>query len=112
MSTPDHVPSLLRHSSFVMFWCARTSTNGAFQMLGVAIGWQLYDLTNNPLDLGIVGLIQLIPLLALTLVTGQVADRYDRRALIRITQIVKTVAAVALALGTASGWLTRELMFA
>ena len=62
MSMPDHVPSLLRHPSFVMFWCARTSTNGAFQMLAVAVGWQLYDLTNNPLDLGIVGLVQFVPL--------------------------------------------------
>jgi MFS family permease len=77
----------------------------------VAVGWQLYELTNDPLDLGIVGLVQFVPLLALTLITGQVSDRYDRRALIRITQTAKALAAIALAVGTASGWLTRELMF-
>ena len=46
---------LLRHRSFVRFWCARTFTNGAFMMQGVAVGWQMYDLTNNPLDLGLIG---------------------------------------------------------
>ena len=48
-------PSLLRHRSFVLFWCARTSTSGAYQMQAVAVGWQLYDLTHDPLDLGLVG---------------------------------------------------------
>jgi MFS family permease len=94
-----------------MYWWARTSTTGAYQMLGVAVGWQLYDLTNNPLDLGIVGLVQFIPLLSLGLFVGQVADRYDRRVVIRFTQIAKALAAIALALATVGGWLTRELMF-
>jgi MFS family permease len=111
MSTPHHVPSLLRHSSFVMFWCARTSTNGAFQMLAVAVGWQLYELTNNPLDLGIVGLVQFVPLLSLSVFVGQVADRCDRRVVIAVTQVAKTLAAIALALGSLGGWLTRELIF-
>src|SRR4029079_6909807 len=77
MSMLDHaaVPSLLRHRCFVLFWCVRTFSTGANQMLAVAVGWQLYDLTSNPLDLGIVGLVQFIPLLAFTMVTGQVADR-------------------------------------
>jgi MFS family permease len=111
MSTPDHVPSLLRHSSFVMFWCARTSTNGAFQMLAVAVGWQLYDLTDNPLDLGIVGLVQFVPLVSLSVFVGQVADRCDRRVVIAVTQVAKTLAAIALALGSLGGWLTRDLIF-
>ena len=111
MSTPHHVPSLLRHSSFVMFWCARTSTNGAFQMLAVAVGWQLYGLTDNPLDLGIVGLVQFVPLVSLAVFVGQVADRCDRRVVIAVTQVAKTMAAIALALGSLGGWLTRELIF-
>jgi MFS family permease len=113
MSTPDHIPtpSLLRHPSFAMFWWARTSTTGAFQMLAVAVGWQLYDLTRNPLDLGIVGLVQFVPLVSLGLFVGQISDRSDRRAIIRYTQIVKALAAIALAVGTIGGWLTRELMF-
>jgi MFS family permease len=111
MSKPDHVPSLLRHPSFMMFWCARTSTNGAFQMLAVAVGWQLYELTDNPLDLGIVGLVQFVPLVSLSIFVGQVADRCDRRGVIAVTQVAKTLAAIALALGSLGGWLTRELIF-
>ncbi len=113
VSAPVSAPatSLLRHRSFVLFWCARTSTTGAYQMLAVAVGWQLYDLTGNPLDLGIVGLVQFLPLVALTLVTGQIADRYDRRAVMRVTQLCKALAAIALAIGTIGGWLTRELIF-
>src|SRR5258705_8686491 len=95
--------SLLRHRSFVRFWCARTSTTGAYQMLAVAVGWQLYDLTNDPLDLGIVGLVPFFPLVALALIVGQVSDRYDRRALIRVTPISKALAALALPAGTARG---------
>src|SRR5882672_1343947 len=101
--------TLMRHRSFVLFWCARTSTTGAYQMLAVAVGWQLYDMTNNALDLGVVGLMQFIPLVTLAVFVGQIADRCDRRALIRITQIAKALAALVLALGTAGGWLTREL---
>lgn len=119
MSIPADVPlpaeapatSLMGHRSFMLFWCARTSTTGAYQMLAVAVGWQLYDLTNNPLDLGIVGLVQFVPLVALAILVGQIADRYDRRAVIRITQVAKAIAAFALAFGTVSGWLTREWMF-
>jgi len=113
MHTPDRapVPSLSQHPSFVMFWCARTSTTGAYQMLAVAVGWQLYDLTNNPLDLGIVGLVQFVPLVSLALFVGQIADRYDRRTVIRVTQIAKALAASSLAVGSHSGVLTRELIF-
>jgi MFS family permease len=114
MSMPDQapVPSLLRHRSFALLWCARTATTGAFQMLSVAVGWQLYELTNNPLDLGIVGLVQFVPLVGLVIVVGQVADRYDRRVVIGVTQTVKALAGLMLAAGTAGGWLTREWMFA
>ena len=58
---PPPTSSLTRHRSFVRFWCARTFTNGAFMMQGVAVGWQIYALTNDPLDLGLVGLVQFFP---------------------------------------------------
>ena len=48
-------------------------------MLVVAVGWQLYALTSDPFDLGLIGLIQFIPAMLLFLVVGQVTDRYDRR---------------------------------
>ncbi len=103
---------LIRQRSFVFFWCARTMSNAAFMMQGVAIGWQIYALTNDPMDLGLVGLVQFFPVVLLSLVIGQAADRFDRRAIAAGSQVAKAIAALALALGTASGWLTRESMLA
>jgi MFS family permease len=108
----DSESSLLRSRSFVFYWCARTSTNAAFQMQAVAIGWQVYELTNNPFDLGLVGLVQFVPIVVLSLLIGQIADRYDRRALVRACQIAKGLAALALAIGTAGGWLGRDAILA
>jgi MFS family permease len=104
--------SLTQHRSFVLFWCARTLTNGAYMMQGVAVGWQIYELTNDPFDLGLVGLVQFVPLVAFSLVIGQVADLFDRRIVVAACQVGKALAALALALGTARGWLTRDAMLA
>jgi MFS family permease len=104
--------SLTQHRSFVLFWCARTFTNGAYMMQGVAVGWQLYELTNDPFDLGLVGLVQFVPLVAFSLVIGQVADLFDRRLVVAACQVGKALAALALALGTARGWLDRDAMLA
>src|SRR5713101_1617874 len=116
MSAPADLSSqpkpLLWSRSFAFYWCARTSTNGAYQMQAVAIGWQIYDLTNDPFDLGLVGLVQFFPLVALSLVIGQVADRFDRRIVIAICQVGKALAALALAVGTARGSLDRDAILA
>jgi MFS family permease len=114
MSEPAVASSsrLMQQRSFVLFWYARTLSNAAFMMQGVAIGWQMYDLTNNPLDLGLVGLMQFFPVVVLSVVIGQVADRFDRRAVAATSQVAKAFAALALALGTANGWLSRETMLA
>src|SRR5262245_42400122 len=103
---------LSRHRSFVLFWCARTFTNGAYMMQGVAVGWQIYDLTHDPLDLGLVGLVQFFPLIAMSVVAGQVLDLFDRRVVAAICQTGKALGALLLAVGTAQGWLGREAMFA
>lgn len=106
------IPSPMRHRPFLLFWCARVASTGAFQMQAVAIGWQLYDLTQDPLDLGLVGLVQFVPVVALSLLVGHVADRYDRRAVIRACFAVEAVAAVVLAAGSAGQWLEREAILA
>jgi MFS family permease len=110
--TDPAASSLLRHRSFVRFWSARTFTNGAFMMQGVAVGWQIYDLTHSPLDLGLVGLVQFFPLIVTSILAGQLLDLVDRRIIAAACQIGKASAALALAIGTAQGWLTREAMFA
>jgi MFS family permease len=106
------LPALKQHKPFALFWVMRVATTGAYYMQSVAIGWQIYDLTGNPLDLGLVGLVQFFPLVVLAVLVGQIIDRYDRRAIARNCQIVKAVCALVLALGSARGWLGRDAIFA
>ena len=103
--------SVLRHGPLTRFWLARVATAVAFQMQGVAVGWQLYDLTSNPLDLGLVGLIQFVPVLLLILVTGQIVDRHDRRIVLAIAQVVEVAGALALALATLGGVIDARVIF-
>lgn len=100
--------SLIGHRPFVFYWLSRVSATVALQMQAVAIGWQMYDMTRNPLDLGLVGLFHFIPAAALVLVAGHLADRHDRRMLVRTCQFIAGCASATLAFGTASGWLTRD----
>ena len=101
---PDLIPSVFHHKPFKLFLCARAATFMAFQMLAVAVGWQIYALTGSAMYLGLVGLAQFMPMFLLTLVVGHVADRYDRRSIARICQAVEGLAAGVLALGSFSGW--------
>jgi MFS family permease len=103
---------LTHHRSFMLFWWARTFTGGAYMMQGVAVGWQLYNLTNDPLDLGLVGLVQFFPLVAMSIIAGQVLDLFDRRVIAGVCQLGKALAALMLAVGTVQGWLGREAIFA
>src|SRR5437879_5251845 len=77
-------------------------------MQNVAVGWQLYSLTGSALDLGLVGLVQFVPTIALTLVVGQVADRCDRRLVVVVCHATEAGATAALALGSLGGWLGRD----
>ena len=109
----DPVPaSLLRERPFVQFWIARFLTTNALHMQAVAVGWQMYDLTGNPLDLGLVGLVQFVPALLLVLVAGHVADRHDRRRVVAIAQAAAALASALLTVGTATGFLSREWILA
>ena len=97
MNPTDAVPeSVLRHRPFVLYWSARTCAAMGYQMLGVAVAWQMYALTGSAFDLGLVGLMQFLPAAAFMLVAGQIADRYDRRRLLQICQTVEGLAAAAL----------------
>jgi MFS family permease len=102
--------SILRHRPFVLYWSARTCASMGFQMLGVAVAWQMYALTGSALDLGLVGLAQFLPAAAFMLVAGQIADRYDRRRLLQICQTVEGLAAAALTAGSIYGWVSKEFI--
>ncbi|HEV8583988.1 MAG TPA: MFS transporter [Methylomirabilota bacterium] len=80
----------------------------ALHMQTVAVGWQLYSLTGSALDLGLVGLVQFVPTIVLTLIVGQVADRYDRRRVVVVCEVAQAAGTAALAFGSASGWLGRD----
>src|SRR5262249_2751694 len=103
---------ILRHGPLTRFWLARVATAVAYQMQAVAVGWQLYDLTSNPVDLGLVGLIQFIPVLLLILVTGQIVDRHDRRIVLALAQAVEAAGALVLALATLAGVIDARVIFA
>lgn len=99
-------------------WFARLFATTGNQMLMVAVGWQMYELTGSAWDLGLVGLYQFVPALLFTLVAGHVVDRVHRGRIIAACLVGQ--AAVALLLvaatqgwahpGTSSGWVSRELL--
>jgi MFS family permease len=72
------------HRPFRFYWWARFCATFAVQIIAVAVAWQIYDLTRDPFDLGLIGIVQFLPLLLLVLVTGAVADRYGRRLVMSI----------------------------
>ena len=104
---PSQDPLLLRHHRpFIAFWLARIFTASGFQMLTVAIGWNLYQLTGNVLDLGLVGLVEFAPRVLFMLHTGHVADRYDRRKVLIIVSILQAIAAASfLLIGDSRIWI-------
>ncbi len=104
--------SLLRHPPFALFWFARVASSFAYQAQAVAIGWQVYALTSSAFALGMVGLAQFLPVLLLTLPAGHVADRYDRRRVVQICQVIEACTGLVLAIGSAGGWLRAEHVFA
>jgi MFS family permease len=100
--------NILKQPFFAKFWVSRILSSTSFQMLSVAIGWQMYELTQDAFSLGMVGLAQFIPMLLLTLFVGQIADRYDRRRIVYLSLVIEALTAVFLLIGSISGWLGRE----
>ncbi len=97
MSNPS-VPRLaaFTHKPFVHYWWARFCATFAVQIIAVAVGWQVYDLTRDPFDLGVLGLVQFLPLLLLVFVTGSVADRYGRRLVMSLSIALQVLCALAI----------------
>jgi MFS family permease len=95
--TPGAADSLFQHRAYIAFWCARSASTFGFQMLSVAVGWQIYAMTGRAFDLGLIGLVQFFPSVLLALPAGHIADQFDRRRVVLIGQIVEWVAIVLLA---------------
>lgn len=106
------VPSLsiFRHRAYLHFWLMRIALSSARQMQFVAIGWQVYDLARDPVAvgglgqsinqaafmLGLVGLVQFVPVLLLSLIGGQAADRLNRKMILVVSNVLRSLATVIL----------------
>ncbi len=111
-AAPPVAATVFGHRAFAFYWIGRIVSILSFQMLMVAIGWQLYAITNSALDLGFLGLAQFVPMLLLTLIVGHVADRHDYRHILLACQIGEAIAAGFLAVGSAMGWLSPWSIYA
>lgn len=93
----------LRHPKFLLYWLAIGCASFAVQIMSVSVGWEIYDITRDPLYLGYVGLAQFLPPLLLVLVTGLAADRFNRRAIMAGCLSLEALCALGLLLFTLSG---------
>ena len=95
--------AVLRYRGDAAYAAARFCTTLCWQMLSVAVGWQVYALTHNPLDLGYVGLVQFLPFVVLVLPGGYVADHIERRLVLVTAYAVAALCAGILAWCSLSG---------
>jgi MFS family permease len=110
---PHTFLDLTRQRSFMRMWFARLAGTTGNQMLMVAVGWQMYELTGSAWDLGLVGLFQFVPALLLTLVAGHVADRVHRGRIVAVCLLAQGLVALMLVAGTqglgaAVPWVSRD----
>lgn len=113
------VPEPLRLADFRNFWIARLATTIAQMAMVIVIGWQVYDIARQTMDvgdaafqLGLIGLVQFVPLFALTPVSGWAADRFDRRLIAKIVVLLEMACAAILLWVTWSGHVSLPILFA
>ncbi len=87
-------------------------SNLAYQMMVVSLGWQVYDLTNSAFYLGLTGLMQFLPQFLLTLPAGHLADRYNRRRIAYMCQLLECVVTAVLAIASYTHWISVEIVYA
>jgi len=104
--------TLLRQGSFIFFLLSRSLSRLASLVGIVAMGWQIYDLTNSAFALGMVGLVGFLPTAVLVFVAGHAVDRYERRRIMQACQLAEALTTVFLAWGAFAGWLTVFHIFA
>ena len=95
--------AVLRHGNLARFALSRFCVTIAWQMLGVAVGWQVYRLTGDALALGLIGLWQFLPFVSLVMVGGHAADHIDRRRVLVAAFAVESVCVAALLWFTLGG---------
>src|SRR3954447_12545721 len=103
--------TLLKQGSFLYFLLSRSLSRFSSQIAGVAIGWQIYDLTGSAFDLGMVGLVQFLPTALLVFVAGSAADRYERKRVVQLCQLVEAATALYLGVITYLGLVSEVQIF-
>ncbi|WP_277752594.1 MFS transporter [Variovorax guangxiensis] len=103
---------LTRERAFMRLWMARLFGTAASQMLLVAIGWHMYDLTGSAWDLGLVGLYQFVPALVLALYAGHVVDRHHRGRIVAVCFAVQGMVGALLLTAHQSQHDSRTLLLA
>jgi MFS family permease len=101
---------LATHTPFARFWLSRVAGIMANQMLMVAVGWHMYDLTGRAWDLGLVGLFQFVPALLMTLPAGHIADRHHRARIFALCMLVQGCVAAGLWWATQTDHASRGLI--
>jgi predicted MFS family arabinose efflux permease len=91
--TPNDGQPLTRNRNFLLYMAVRFFHVIGAHALTVAVGWHVYQLTRNPLDLGLVGLAQFAPAFVLFLAAGVAADRFDRRKIVLVCNLLHAIAA-------------------
>jgi MFS family permease len=104
-------PSPLKHRPFIYYWLVAGFGSTASQIMSVALGWQVYALTGDPLDLGLIGLAQFVPAFVLALPAGHAVDRFRRRTILRACLATDAAVGLLLALGSATGTITVDAIF-
>lgn len=98
-----HPHAAFTHRDFRLFYTARMSNNLGTNVMMPALGWQIYAMTRDPFALGLIGLAVFVPVLAMTLPSGQMADRFERRGVYRGFQLGLVLAAALFCLLTLVG---------
>lgn len=113
MTVPlDARRAVLRNRDFTSFIAARFLATLAVQMQTVAVGWQVYEVTRNPLDLGLIGLSQFLPFVLLILPAGHLADSRDRRRILAACFALECLCALLLLAFAARGLESARPVFA
>ena len=112
------VPEPLRIPSFRAFWLARLATTIAQMAMVIVIGWQVYDIARATMpireaafQLGLIGLVQFVPLFVLTPISGWTADRLDRRQVGRAVILLEMLCALILFVATWRGFINIPILF-
>lgn len=98
--------SVLRNPGYRSFAASRVFSSLSFQAVTVAMGWMIYDQTHSAFALGFVGYCQFLPMVLLTFVVGHVADRFDRRRIGLVCQMIEAVTSLVLAVAVWQHWVT------